>query len=159
MSEREAQIIFEALKGQSQFAYFQLGVAASAMAFAIHETAGVSLADAPWPLGVAVALWAVSFALGCFGLDAREYALHHNASFIRETSNIPPQLRTANIAQAIDEFKDTVGDRFERTRRRFRWQKWTLFAGALAYIAGHMMQMAAIPSKEPIVASKPKGAA
>jgi len=159
MSEREAQLIFEALKGQSQFAYFQLGVAASAIAFAIHETAGVSLADAPWPLGLAVALWALSFALGCFGLDARERALHQNINFLRETSNIPPQLRTANIAEAIDEFRDTVGERFERTGRRFRWQKWALFAGALAYIGGHMMQMAELPTKEAVAASGSRGGA
>lgn len=147
MSESADPLIFEAHKGQSQFAYFQLGVAASAIAFAIHETNGLSLADAPWPLGLAVLLWAISFALGCFGLDARENALHHNIAFLKETSGIPPQHRTANVTQAIAKFRDTVGDRFDRTGRRFRWQKWALFAGALAYIGGHVMQMAATPPK------------
>jgi hypothetical protein len=155
MSEREAQLIFETLKGQSQFAYFQLGVAASAIAFAVHETAGVSLADAPWPLGLGVGLWGFSFALGCFGLDARENALHHNINFLKEITNIPPQLKTGQINQAIDEFRDSVGERFERAGRRFRWQKWVLFAGALAYIAGHMMMMAATPPKARTTAESP----
>ena len=153
MSERAAQLIFEVHKGQSQFAYFQLGVAASAIAFAVHETAGTSLADAPWPLGLAVVLWAVSFALGCFGLDARQGGLLTNAAFVQATSDIPIHHRTTNVAQVIEEMKDDVAKALQRPSTRFRWQKWALFAGALAYIAGHMMQMATIPSKGPAIAT------
>jgi hypothetical protein len=147
MSDRAAQLIFELHKGQSQFAYFQLGVAASAMAFAIHETAGVALADAPWPLGVAVLLWALSFALGCFGLDARQTGLLSNAAFLQAVHEVRVQFPRVNLAEITSEAKETVAKDLSKPVRRFRWQKWLLFAGALAYIAGHVMQMAALPPK------------
>lgn len=147
MSERVAQLIFEHHKGQGQFAYFQLGVAASAMAFAIHETAGTSLQDAPWPLGLAVVLWATSFAIGCFGLDARQWGLNSNATFLQLTEDIPPQPMGSELAKTIGEMRAKVGNDLNRPIARFRWQKWALFAGAVAYICGHVMQMAAIPPK------------
>lgn len=36
------ELIFEVHKGQSQFAYFLLGAAGGAIAYALHETAGVA---------------------------------------------------------------------------------------------------------------------
>ena len=144
--DKATQLIFEVHKGQSQFGYFLLGVAARAIAFAIHDTAGVSLRDAPWPLGVAVALWAISFALGCFGLEARQAALASNAAFLRALQDTPAQARDLpEIAKAIETTKSNVEKNLKRPRDRFRWQQWTLFAGAVAYIAGHVMQMAATP--------------
>jgi len=148
MSDNATQLILEAHKGQSQFAYFQLGVAASAIAFAVHQTTGTALADAPWPMGLAVALWALSFALGCFGLDARQAGINLNAIFLQVADQIPSQLRASSEgAKFIEKMKADVGTRMDRTDYRFRWQKWTLFAGALAYVAGHMMQMATIPPR------------
>lgn len=146
--ERVTQLILETHKGQSQFAYFQLGVAASAMAFAVHETSGISLADAPWPLGVGMVMWAISFALGCFGLEARQAGLASNAALLQALQAVPPQMHGA-MADTIEEAKFDVGKTLARPGLRFRWQKWTLFAGALAYIAGHVMQMEATPPKAP----------
>ena len=147
-SEKATQLIFEVHKGQSQFAYFLLGVAASAIAFAIHETDGLSLADAPWPLALAVALWAISFALGCFGLEARQGGLVSNAVFLQASSGTPTEAAgIPSIAAAIETTKTNVEKNLKRPRIHFGWQKWTLFAGALAYIAAHVMQMAATPSK------------
>lgn len=154
MSSNATQLIFELHKGQSQFAYFQLGVAASAIAFAIHETADLALADAPWPLGLAVALWSVSFALGCFGLDARQDGILSNASFLQLTEGVPANISTPALAQAIEDMKSDVIKDLRRPIVRFGWQKWTLFAGALAFITGHVMQMAGTPAKasEPVSA-------
>lgn len=71
MASNSTELTFEFIRGQGQFSYFLLGVAASAIAFAIHETEALPLADAPWPLAVAVSLWSLSFALGCAGIEAR----------------------------------------------------------------------------------------
>ena len=146
MSDNASQLIFEIHKGQSQFAYFLLGVAASAVAFAIHETAGMPLSQAPWPFGLAVGLWALSFALGCFGMDARQDGLHTNALFLQVFAGVPAQLMNAEAAAAVERAKEMVKADLRKPGILFRWQKWALFAGALAYIAGHVMHMAAIPA-------------
>ena len=155
MSERAAQLIFELHKGQSQFAYFQLGVAASAIAFAIHRTTGVSLADAPWPIGLAVLLWALSFALGCFGLDARQTGLLSNAAFLEAVHEVQVRMPGVDLAEITAESKKQVGRDLGRPVTRFRWQKWLLFAGAIAYICGHLMQMAAIPQNTEALQQRP----
>ncbi|WP_299424198.1 hypothetical protein [Sphingomonas bacterium] len=147
------ELIFEAHKGQAQFAYFLLGGSGGAIAYALHETAGISLADAPWPLGFAVAFWALSFALGCFGIDARQDGLLTNASFLRVFGDVPPQPANSPGAQVVDEATESVKKDLKKPVTFFRWQKWTLFAGALAYIAGHVLQMAAIPPAKPTSAT------
>ena len=157
MSDNANQLIFEHHKGQSQFAYFQLGVAASAIAFAIHETTRLSLADAPWPLAVAVALWAISFALGCFGIDARQDGIWANALFLQVFGDVPAQPLNSPGAKVVNDAKETVKKDLKKPVTLFRWQKWALFAGALFYIGGHVMQMATIPSKKAIVSvTQPK---
>jgi hypothetical protein len=146
MSEKRTQLILEVHKSQSQFAYFQLGVAASAIAFAVHETTGDPLLDTPWPIGAAVALWALSFALGCFGLDRRHEALTSNANYLKISGHIPANVRgDPEWAKTIQGMENDVAKGLARTNARFRWQKWALFAGAIAYIGGHVMQMSAIP--------------
>lgn len=147
MTDNASQLIFEMHKGQAQFAYFQLGAAGGAIAFAIHETAELSLADAPWPLGLAVGLWALSFALGCFGLDARQDGIQTNAAFLQLMRDAPPYMGDPEIVDTIERAKETVKADLRRPIVRFRWQKWMLFAGALAYIGGHVMQMATIPPR------------
>lgn len=157
MSDRATQLVFEVHKGQSQFAYFLLGVAASATAFAVHETAGAALADTPWPLGLAVVLWAASFAIGCFGIDARQEGLVLNASFLQLTRGIPSGPTSDELAKVLKEMRDDVAKALKRPVNRFRLQKWVLFAGALAYIGGHVMQMAATPSKSRLSYSEERG--
>lgn len=147
MANNESELIFEAHKGQAQFAYFLLGAAGGAIAFAIHDTDGMSLADTPWLLGVAVTFWAISFALGCFGLDARQDGLHSNAAYLRAFRNVSDQPSNSPVARAIKDAKSAVAKDLNKPKRLFSWQKWTLFGGALAYIGGHVLQMAAIPAK------------
>ncbi|WP_295640252.1 hypothetical protein [Novosphingobium sp.] len=147
MSDNASQLLFEFHKGQAQFAYFQLGVAASAIAFAIHETTGLALADAPWPLGAAVLAWGMAFALGCFGLEARQDGIHTNALFLQIFGGLRPDSHEA--AKVIEDAKATVSKDLGKPRVFFRWQRWSLFAGACFYVAGHLMQMATLPSKHP----------
>lgn len=144
MADNTNQLIFELHKGQSQFAYFQLGVAASAIAFAIHETSGLPLSQAPWPLGAAVAFWAFSFALGCFGVDAKQGGLRTNALFLQVFGDVLGKPMDPSVNTVVEGAKETVKEDLRRPLVLFGWQKWALFAGALFYIAGHIMQMAAI---------------
>ncbi len=147
MTTSRNELHFEHIKGQAQFAYFQLGGAASAIAFAIHQTNGRSLQDTPWPLGVAVILWAISFALGCLGMTARQQGIATNVRFLDATQGAHPDVLQRVAGQAYDEALKVTQNDLDRPVKRFRWQLWTFFAGALFFIAGHVMDMAATPPR------------
>lgn len=143
---RLSELFLEHQKSVSQFAYFQLGVAASAIAFAVHQTKGRSLDDTPWPIGAAVICWAISFALGSFGVDARLHGLARNARLMMGMEKIPPQFHEAlKETPQYAETEAEVEEAVNRPQTRFRWQMRFLFLGALAYVAGHIMDMAKIP--------------
>ena len=123
MNDAHTALRLEQLRSQTQFACLQLALAAGAIAFALHETEGRSLHDTPWPIGAAVLCWVGSFALGCLGVTSRQRALGAEAEAVAPAFVSQRQL--------------------SRPPRRFRWQLLTLSAGALFYLAGHVMHMAA----------------
>lgn len=140
---RATDLFFEHSKGLSQFAYFQLGIAASAIAFTVHQTRDMSLSEAPWPLGVAVVLWALSFVFGCAGLQARTDGIGQNAKILFLSERIHPTLRNdLEVAEAYREWSADVDDAMAKPHARFRLQVWSVFVGAIAYISGHIMLMA-----------------
>jgi hypothetical protein len=143
MPDSAIELYFEHSKSQAQFAYFQLGVAASAIAFAVHETTGKSLANTPWLIGLGVILWAASFALGCFGVDAHQRAMRTNIRFLRATKGASNYAVLPDIATALEEATAIAERDANRPMSRYRWQMWMLFAGALAYVSGHIVMMAA----------------
>jgi hypothetical protein len=147
MTTSRNELHFEHIKGQAQFAYFQLGGAASAIAFAIHQTNDRSLQDTPWPLGVAVIFWAISFALGCLGMTARQQGIATNVRFLDATQGAHPNVLQQIAGQAYDDALKITQNDLDRPVKRFRWQLWTLFAGALFFIAGHVMDMVATPPR------------
>ena len=146
MDDNATALIFEHLKSQAQFAYFQLGVAASAIAFAVHETDGRALRSTPWPIGAAVAIWAFSFGAGCFGIELHQQGMRSNAAFLVATRGMGSESLLASEAQQFVKWAKTLTQAdLNRPGRRFRWQMWSLFAGGFAYVAGHVMAMAAVP--------------
>ncbi|WP_336961301.1 hypothetical protein [Sphingobium aquiterrae] len=152
MSAAREGLVSEHSKGQAQLVYFLLGLAASAIAFAVHETDGKALKETPWPLGVAVVLWAFSFAMGCFCVTARQRAIISNLAFLDATKG----LNHAQIDEHLPSAKKTTQDDINRPFKFFDWQLWTMFAGALFYIGGHVMQMAATQPKNVTPVAAPK---
>lgn len=146
MSDNHRDLVFETIKGEAQFAYFQLGIAASAIAFSVHQTRAQALSDTPWLIGFGVGLWAISFAVGCFGISARQRGLYLNINLIeaeRESQGIDHIPEVAELMQGIRERTQAAS---RRPRTLFRIQQIALFIGALAYIGGHVQQMAKLPS-------------
>jgi hypothetical protein len=142
MSDGYKTLHAEFLRGQAQFAYFLLGVAASAVAFAIHETSGRSLSLTPWPYGLGVVLWALSFALGCFGVQNRQDAITSNANFLLALQKIPAAYRDVpDFASMITEAENKVKDAGRKPIQLFSSQQWLFFFGSLAYLAGHILDM------------------
>lgn len=142
MGQRGVTLYLEHLKGQGQFAYFQLGLAASAIAFAVHQTRDASLEDTPWPIGAAVVLWALSFAFGCFGIEARQKAIRTNIQYLLALDEVPPPYRDhPELSESIEKAKQLVDKDAQRPFVRFDLQMWLLFGGALFYIWGHLLLM------------------
>lgn len=146
MASPNLDLYFEHTKSQAQFAYFQLGLTASAIAFAIHETDGHALIDTPWPIGVAVALWGASFAIGCFGLDARQRGMLTNLQYLEVTKDVSRVNADPALVAVMTKAKRTVQTDIDRPLPRFRRQLHLLFFGAVAYVGGHIMDMASTPS-------------
>lgn len=146
MANPNLELYFEHTKSQAQFAYFQLGLTASAIAFAVHETDGHSLIDTPWLIGVAVALWGSSFAIGCFGLDARQRGMLTNLQYLEVTKDVPRVNADPALVAVMTKAKGIVQTDIDRPLPRFRRQLHLLFLGAVAYVGGHIMDMASTPS-------------
>ncbi len=140
---RAPDVYFEMTKSVAQYAYFQLGVAGGAIAFAAHQTRDMALLHTPWPIGAAVALWAISFACGCSGLEARSDGLAANAKLLFMEEQTPPQwLATVKTFPEYQQWHRDVEEMSQKPWSRFKWQVRTLYLGALAYVAGHIMLMA-----------------
>lgn len=146
MSDNHRDLVFETIKGEAQFAYFQLGVAASAIAFAVHETRDQALTDTPWATGAGVALWALSFVLGCFGINARQHGLYLNINFIEAERGSQDIRHVPEVVELMKGIRERTHAATRRPRGRFRLQQVLLFMGALAFITGHIQQMARKPS-------------
>ena len=141
--KRATELFLEQQKSVTQFAYFQLGVAASAIAFAVHQTSDRSLQDTPWPIGLAVLLWALSFLAGSMGVEARISAITLNTKFLFAKEGISAQ--DQHLLNQLPEYQQTKRELEEevgKPGRRFNWQRRFLFLGAIAYIVGHIMDMA-----------------
>ena len=69
-----------------------------------------------------------------------------NIAYLDFMAKVPPLQRLGELdKQAIERVTKTVGVSAAKPHRFFQWQRWTLFAGAVLYVAGHGIQMASIP--------------
>jgi hypothetical protein len=145
MSEQADEFYRLQVESHSRFVYFLLGVAALSIAFAIHESRGQALALAHVPIGAAVLCWGASFAAGASGLARRQKVLRGNSEMSKllgglvspPVADVPRDFAVAALREAIDAESKAVAS-------RWNWQQWLLFAGAVSYVAGHVMGMAMI---------------
>jgi len=107
-----------------------LGGAASAIAFAFHETADRELAWSLLPVLVAIIAWSSSFVAGIWASRNIQVAFKANLSM----------LDAATARDAALHNEATV--LFAKSQRRaWIWQEtqlWTLLAGAILYLGGHI---------------------
>jgi len=64
-SENELEVYRQFNNSQEKYDYFLMTFAAAAIAFAVHQTSGMTLNRFMVILGIAVILWAISFLAGC----------------------------------------------------------------------------------------------
>jgi hypothetical protein len=111
-----------------------LSAAGAGIAFALHQTADARLEWWLIPAAAAVACWAGSFACGIFNSHAKQAAIKLNIAILR-FEKINQQERADALALDFKKCND-------RATRTYLGQLWGLLAGAVFYVAGHVLRVA-----------------
>ncbi|MDO9490169.1 MAG: hypothetical protein Q7J32_17490 [Sphingomonadaceae bacterium] len=138
MDDSTKQLYEMHAEGSSKFIYFQLGVAASAIAFSVHVTRDAALLASHWSLALAVASWALSFWSGLLSLRYRISGL--SANFDRNTLTTRYPVSRGDILAVMD---PALEDLSKKAGHSFGWQTRLLLFGGAAFIVWHVAGMAA----------------
>lgn len=144
MSSEVQREVFRVLReSQSKYTYFLLAATAAAIGFALNQTQAATLTWFHLPVGVAVLLWGGSFFCGCRHLAYVNSILYANAEMLRieagqhpQVGNHPDYMQAASsgIRQAMERNSNSAN-------QLGHWQFRLLIAGAIFYIAWHVLQM------------------
>ncbi len=129
--------------GQDKYTYFLLAVTASAVAFAVQKTSGLSLSWSMLPLGFAVLLWGISFYFGCKNLIWVQTSISANHSLLQLQKGVHseqpdhPQL----LAAAISGVRSALESNVKNAQFYAVWQFRLLVGGAVLFLAWHILEM------------------
>jgi len=128
---------------QEKYVYFLLAAVGAAIALALSQTQGATLALSQIPLGLAVLLWGLSFVAGCRHLSYVESTLYANGSLLKVQAGEDP--RTGDHPQLIAAASEGIREAIEgnSTKAQFYGRhQFTLFVlGAVCYIGWHVFEM------------------
>jgi hypothetical protein len=128
---------------QQRYVYFLLAAAGAAIGFAVTQTRGAVLEWTQIPLAIGVLLWGVSFYLGCRNLTLTASLMDLNSALIRvhrgehDLAGRDPE----GMAFGSQYLKERIEKDLNATGRAFRWQFYLLLAGAVFYVAWHVLEM------------------
>ena len=123
----------------SKYTYFLLAAAGAAIGFAITQTRGAGISIWMLPLAAAVLSWAVSFFCGCRHLQERQSLLFENHEFLHLQDGQYPGIPA--YPQLVDSIRQDMEERRRKTGRWGAWQFRFLVAGAVFYVAWHVIEM------------------
>jgi len=142
MSENHKALIFEVIKAQTQLCYFLLGLAASAVAFTIHQTRDLLPEQVAWQIWAALGCWAGSFGFGIFAARARIGASIANANFILAQKDIPQMFRGhPEVNEMLEDLKKGIFGKTNQQNLSLLGQQLGILMGALSYVWGHYLMM------------------
>lgn len=144
MASDELLEVYRQLRtGQDKYIYFILAAAASAVAFALARTQDLPLSYQLLPWGLALFLWGLSFFCGCQHLRYVSSTLFANAELLRIQRGQSPQVgaQPEMILAAAEDIKSAMEYNSGRANFLGKSQFYLFIAGALAYIAWHVLQM------------------
>lgn len=124
----------------SKHRYFLLGIAASAIAFAFHETADRALTPSLAVIGAAILAWAASF--GC-GLKANVLTQH--AILLNRNVNRAESKREVPDSW-VEKVRGALSSTMVSLKSYFNWQMYFLPIGAVLYLTGHIMFLTEQPA-------------
>jgi len=146
MNEANRDLFGEFQRSQVQIIYFVLGVAASAIAFAIHQTDGRPLSFYLIPIGGGVLLWSASFVAGLLALQSRQeqLRLNYQNNSARDDATAGQFINSPEVKAILDEQMAELRRNASLVLTFATAQRWLLFVGALAYLGGHVWRMALV---------------
>ena len=142
MADNHKDLVFEIIKAQTQLCYFLLGLAASAIAFTIHQTKDLTSAQVAWQIWLALACWGLSFGFGILAARFRIDASIGNANFLWMQKNVPTVLENdPETMKLIEKSKDSAKLKATFQGISMLFQQLAILAGAVAYVWGHILMM------------------
>ena len=130
-------------ESQSQYIYFLMAVAASAIAICVKRTTGLKISPTMLPLGYAVFFWGLSFYAGCRNRQYYHSHLYSN-SFLIEIQNGTHHM-TGNNLEAILTAKNKISqimeDQAELGNKYGKNQFRSLILGAICFLIWHIIEM------------------
>lgn len=130
--------------GQEKYTYFLLGAAGATVGFALQQTSGMKMGLPMIPLGIAVLLWGLSFYFGCRNLLWVQTSIMANYSLLQLQKGVHaeqpdhPEL----LAAAMRGVRSALDSNIKRAQFSGIWQFRLLIAGAVFYVAWHILEMA-----------------
>lgn len=122
----------ETNKEAARLSTLLLGLSASAIAFAIHETSDRQLEWALAPVALALLSWGISFYAGIQWAHSLQGSMSANIALQEAGPNHP---RYSAIDAALDRYRRAGGT-------WYKWQLRLLLLGAICYVIGHAMHIA-----------------
>jgi hypothetical protein len=144
MSDESMREIYRQLRiSQDKYSYFILAAAGAAIAFAINQTQGCAISCSQIPLALAVICWGLSFFFGCRQLAYVSSTLYANAELLKVESGKHKQVgdHPQRMAAASEGIRQAIEDNSNRANRLAHMQFRFLIAGAIMYIAWHVLKM------------------
>jgi hypothetical protein len=144
MSGDSALEVYRALRdAQTRYTYFLLAAAGAAIGLAVNQTQTARLTWSQMPLGAAALSWGLSFFFGCRHLAYVASSLYSNVELLRVESGQHPELgqHPQVIAAASQGIWQAIETNSNRANRLGQWQFRLLIAGAILYVAWHVVEM------------------
>lgn len=129
--------------GQDKYTYFLLAVTASAVAFSVQKTDGLTLTYSLLPLGAAVLLWGISFYFGVKNLLWVQTSISANYSLLQLEMGVhPEQPDHPQILQAAMEgVRSALESNVNKAQFYDVWQFRLLISGAVLFLVWHVLEM------------------
>jgi len=129
---------------QDKYTYFILAAAASGIVLALNRTQEAQLSPSLIPCGLAVLLWGFSFFFGCRHVTYVTVTLLANVDLIKVERGVHPEVGDNPILMsgASEGIRSAVSRNIEAAQNFAILQFRCLVAGALCYIAWHVLGMA-----------------
>lgn len=145
MADSRSRYLHELLSNaQNKYGYFLLAAAASAIALAVNQTEAAPLAWSQIPLAAAVLCWGSSFMFGCRHLASFQAGIRANAVYlgIQEGTFSEFPIPPGGEGIALEESHKATLTHAEAAGRNANRQFRFLIAGAVFYVAWHVLEMA-----------------
>lgn len=143
MSDLKSEIAKRLSEEQSKYTYFLLAAAASGIALSIQRTTGSIISWKDVPLGLAILSWGASFWSGCYNRAYNSTTLYANLALLHladGTHTEQPSHPQAALA-AIEGVRAAAEQNSTSANRWGKWQFRMLIAGAIFFVAWHIVRM------------------